>query len=244
VASTASAAPRIKPGVASLRAGEGYSFLLRRLHSLTGVVPIGAFLLEHFISNYEAFKGPEAYGAQVKFLNSLPFVVGLELFFIWIPILYHGLYGVYIWWRGDTNVGDYPWQGNWLYTSQRWTGIIALVYMVQHTYYLRFTGVHLPTHPMQSFAKVQGELTNPAMVAFYAVGIIAASWHFAYGVWLFCAKWGITTGEMARRRLGYLCLLLALGLISLGAASMYGFLSTPRQPLDLNTPESVAMHVK
>ena len=97
MASSASVAPRIKPGVPALRAGEGYSFLLRRLHSLTGIVPIGAFLLEHFISNYEAFKGPEAYGKQVAFLNSLPFVVGLELFFIWIPILYHGLYGVWIW---------------------------------------------------------------------------------------------------------------------------------------------------
>jgi len=244
VASASSVAPRIKPGVAPLRAGEGNSFLLRRLHSLTGIVPIGAFLLEHFISNYEAFKGPEAYGKQVAFLNSLPFVVGMELFFIWIPILYHGLYGVWIWWRGDSNVSDYPWQGNWLYTSQRWTGIIALIYIVQHTYYLRFTGLHLPTHPMQSFAKVQGEFQNPWMIAFYAVGIIAASWHFAYGIWLFCAKWGITTGEVARRRLGYLCVLLALGLISLGAVSMYGFLSTPRQPLEPDTPESIAMQVK
>jgi len=242
VASSAnSVAPSIRPGVASLRAGEGNSFLLRRLHSLTGVIPIGAFLLEHFISNFEAFKGPEAYGKQVAFLNSLPLVVGLELFFIWIPILYHGLYGVYIWWRGDTNVGDYPWQGNWLYTAQRWTGIIALVYMVQHTYYLRFTGVHLPTHPMQSFAKVQGELQNPLMVAFYVVGIIAASWHFCYGLWLFAAKWGITVGENARRRFGYVCLLLALGLITLGGASLYGFLSTPRQPLDANAPENIAV---
>ena len=66
MASASSVAPRIKPGVAPLRAGEGNSFLLRRLHSLTGIVPIGAFLLEHFISNYEAFKGPEAYGAQVN----------------------------------------------------------------------------------------------------------------------------------------------------------------------------------
>jgi succinate dehydrogenase / fumarate reductase, cytochrome b subunit len=242
VASSASSvAPRIKPGIASLRAGQGNSFWLRRLHSLTGIVPIGAFLLEHFISNFEAFKGPEAYGKQVAFLNSLPLVVGLELFFIWIPILYHGLYGVWIWWNGDSNLVDYPWQGNWLYTTQRWTGIIALVYMVQHTYYLRFTGVHLPTHPMQSFAKVQGEFQNPLMVAFYAIAIVAASWHFAYGLWLFCAKWGITTGEMARRRLGYLCVLLALGLIALGAASMYGFLSTPRQPLDPNAPENIAM---
>ena len=155
MASTASSvAPQIKSGVAPLRAGEGMSFVLRRLHSLSGVVPIGAFLLEHFISNAEAFKGPLAYGKQVEFLNSLPGVFFLELFFIWIPIAYHGLYGVYIWYRGDTNVAAYPWSGNWLYTAQRWTGIIALVYMVQHTWFLRFTGVHLPTHPMQSFASV------------------------------------------------------------------------------------------
>ena len=231
----------IKPGVAPLRAGQGNSFLLRRLHSISGIVPIGAFLLEHFISNFEAFKGPEAYGKQVAFLNSLPLVVALELFFIWIPILFHGLYGVWIWWNGDSNLGEYPWQGNWLYTAQRWTGIIALVYMIQHTYYLRFTGVHLPTHPMQSFAKVQGELQNPLMIVFYAVAIVAASWHFSYGIWLFCAKWGITTGEAARRRLGYLCAVLALGLITLGAASMYGFLSTPRLPLDQNAPDNIAM---
>ena len=246
MASTASPAvpvPKIKHGVAPLRAGEGYSFLLRRLHSLTGIVPIGAFLLEHFISNYEAFKGPEAYGKQVAFLNSLPFVVGLELCFIWIPILYHGLYGVWIWWNGDTNVGDYPWQGNWLYTAQRWTGIVALIFMVQHTYYLRFTGMHLPTCPDLSFAKVQHEFQNPWMIAFYCVGIIAASWHFAYGLWLFCAKWGITTGETARRRLGYLCLLIALGLVGIGATSMYGFLSTPLRPLG-SCPQSIVTQLR
>jgi succinate dehydrogenase / fumarate reductase cytochrome b subunit len=215
-----------------LRAGEGTSFLLRRLHSLSGVVPIGAFLLEHFISNAEAFRGPISYGKQVEFLNSLPGVFLLELFFIWLPILYHGLYGIYIWYRGDTNLAAYPWGGNWLYTSQRWTGLIAFAYIVQHTYHLRFTGTMLGSHPDQAFAKVQAEFHSPWMVAFYIVGIIAASWHFSYGLWLFAAKWGITTGENARRRLGYVCLVLYLGLISIGALSMYGFLKTPPQPLD------------
>jgi succinate dehydrogenase / fumarate reductase, cytochrome b subunit len=230
VASAASStAPHIPQGVAPLRAGQGSSFVLRRLHSITGIVPIGLFLLEHFISNAEAFKGAEAYGKQVAFLNSLPFVVGLELFGIWIPILFHGLYGVY------------PWAGNWMYTAQRWTGIIALVYMVQHTYYLRFTGVHLPTHPMQAFAKVQGEFQNPWMVAFYAVAIVAASWHFCYGLWLFAAKWGITTGDRARRWFGYVCLLMAVGLIAIGAASMYGFLKTPYHPLGSDATESIVM---
>jgi succinate dehydrogenase / fumarate reductase cytochrome b subunit len=239
---SAPVSPKIEPGVAPLRAGQGTSFLLRRLHSISGVVPIGAFLVEHFISNAEAFKGPIAYGKQVEFLNSLPGVFLLELFFIWIPILYHGLYGVYIWYRGDTNVVDYPWSGNWLYTSQRWTGIIAFFYIVQHTLNLRFTGVHLATHPEQSFAKVQAQFHNPWMIAFYFVGIIAASWHFSYGLWLFAAKWGITTGENARRRLGYICLALALGLVSIGGLSMYGFLSAPPQPLDSSSSsENIVM---
>ena len=246
MASTASpidaSSARIAKGVAPLRAGQGYSFVLRRLHSLSGIVPIGAFLIEHFISNSEAAKGVEAYNGTVKFLTSLPFVHVLEWVFIFIPILYHALYGIYIWYSGESNVSEYPWAGNWLYTSQRWTGIIALIYMVQHTYYLRFTGVHLPTHPMQSFAKVQGEFQNPWMIAFYAVGIIAASWHFSYGLWLFAAKWGITTGERARRWFGYLCLMLALGLVSIGAVSMYGFLKTPLQPLDSSSSsENIVM---
>lgn len=236
MASASSSAPAIKHGVAPLRAGQGSSFVLRRLHSLSGIVPIGLFLLEHFISNAEAFKGVDAYGKQVAFLNSLPFVLGLEVFGIWIPILFHGLYGIYIWYRGDSNVAAYPWTGNWMYTAQRWTGIIAFAYMIQHTYYLRFSGVRLPEHPMQSFAKVQHEFQNPWMVAVYAIAIVAASWHFSYGLWLFAAKWGITTGDRARRWFGYACILLAVGLIGIGAASMYGFLSTAPQTLNPTGP--------
>src|ERR1700689_4044195 len=83
-------------GVEPLRAGQGTSFIWRRLHSLLGVVPIGAFLLEHLLSNFEALKGPIAYGQQVKFLNSLPLVRVLEWVFIFLPLLYHAFYGVWI----------------------------------------------------------------------------------------------------------------------------------------------------
>ena len=43
----------------------------------------------------------------------------LEWVFIFLPILYHGLYGVYIWLRGKSNVVYYPWAGNWMYVAQR-----------------------------------------------------------------------------------------------------------------------------
>ena len=159
MASTASpidaSSTRIAKGVAPLRAGQGSSFVLRRLHSLSGIVPIGAFLIEHFISNSEAANGVEAYNGTVKFLTSLPFVHVLEWVFIFIPILYHALYGIYIWYRGDSNVSDYPWTGNWLYTSQRWTGIIAFVYILYHVIDMRFMGVHLMGGGYQyAFSKV------------------------------------------------------------------------------------------
>ena len=121
----------VKGSVAPLRAGQGYSFWLRRLHSLTGIIPVGAFLFEHIlISNASAIGGPVAYASQVRFLASLPLVPILELFGIWLPILFHALYGFYIWYRGETNVGEYPWTGNWMYTAQRWTGAIAFAYIL------------------------------------------------------------------------------------------------------------------
>src|SRR5712671_3611941 len=155
-------------GVKPLRAGQGTSFLLRRLHSLSGIVPIGAFLVEHFISNAFATRGPDAYAKQVEFLSSFPFVVALELFGIWLPILYHSLYGFYIWYRGESNAVAYPWAGNWMYSAQRWTGAIAFFYMVWHTWHLRFSGVHLLTYPGSAFGKVQNELIgHPWAFVFY-----------------------------------------------------------------------------
>jgi len=126
---------------------------LRRLHSLSGIVPIGAFLVEHYVSNAEAAKGAAAYNATVKFLNSLPFVLFLEWGLIFTPILYHGLYGLYIWYRGESNLAEYPWVGNWMYAAQRWTGAIAFVYMGYHTYEMRFSGVHLFGNPGGGFWK-------------------------------------------------------------------------------------------
>ena len=157
MAATVSAPAPLGPAVAPLRAGQGYSFWLRRLHSLSGIVPVGAFLLEHIlVSNATAIGGPAAYARQVRFLASLPLVPVLEIFGIWLPILFHALYGFYIWYRGEINVGDYPWTGNWMYTLQRWTGGIAFLYIIWHTYTMRFSGIDLHEYP-GSFVRQSAE---------------------------------------------------------------------------------------
>lgn len=217
------ASPNIK-GVQPLRAGEGNSFLWRRLHSLTGIIPIGAFLVEHIISNWEIVNGPVAYAKQVLFLNSLPMVRVLEWGFIFIPLLYHALYGVFIAVRGRSNVNVYPWAGNRLYLLQRISGLIAFAYIVYHVITQRFMGVSLPEHPGYAYAKVQYELLNHGIFAVYVIAMIATCFHFAYGVWLFAAKWGITPGNMARKRFGWVCagvgsVLCIMGLVSIWAVT-------------------------
>ena len=235
------AVPTVKRGVQPLRAGQGTSFFWHKLHSLLGIIPIGAFLLEHLLSNFEALKGPAAYGAQVRFLNSLPLVRVLEWTFIFIPLLYHGIYGVWIWLRGKSNVVYYPWAGNWMYTMQRYTGLVALLYIGQHVARQRFMGISLPEHPYAAFAKVQHELANPWMLAVYIVAMIAICWHFAYGIWLFAAKWGITPGETARKRAGYFCAALGLVLVVMGLASIWAFISPQYQNAPENPPAAVSL---
>lgn len=238
-----SPAPTLRQGVRPLRAAQGTSFFWRKLHSLLGIIPIGAFLLEHLLSNFEALKGPAAYGAQVRFLNSLPLVRVLEWTLIFLPILYHGMYGVYIWLRGKSNIVYYPWAGNWMYTAQRYTGLLALLYIGQHVARQRFMGVQLPEHPMAAFAKVQHELANPWMLAVYVIAMIAICWHFSYGIWLFAAKWGITPGAVARRRFGYVCAVFGVTLAVMGLASIWAFVGPDFRNAPDNPPPAVSMTI-
>jgi succinate dehydrogenase / fumarate reductase cytochrome b subunit len=236
---------RGRRSVQPLRPGEGHSFFWRRLHSLTGIVPIGAFLVEHIISNFETWNGPLAYAQQVKFLNSLPLVRVLEWVFIFIPLAYHAGYGVFIWLRGRSNVNVYPWAGNWGYYAQRITGLIALLYIGYHVWSQRFHGVSLPENPQYAFHKVQLELENTWVLAAYIIAMIATCWHFAYGIWLFAAKWGITPGNRARKRFGYICAAGGSALCALGLIAIYSVVwkypnapipYMPQQPAGITEP--------
>lgn len=241
MASTAQSSTTALPkGVAPLRAGTGTSFLWRRLHSLTGIVPVGLFLLEHLISNAEAITGAHAYNAQVKFLTGLPFRLGLEFVGIFIPLLFHALYGIYIWWRGENNVIDYSLAGNWFYTLQRYTGILVFFYVAFHLYTMRFTGIHLTEHYDAAFWKVQVELAHPLLAAVYAVGMVAACWHFGYGLFLFAAKWGIVTGPKAQKRAQVLGIGLAIVLSLAGLVTMWAFMTAPKQTFNPAWEQPVA----
>jgi succinate dehydrogenase / fumarate reductase cytochrome b subunit len=71
--------------------------------------------------------------------------------------------------------------------------------------------------------------------------MIAVCWHFAYGIWLFAAKWGITPGATARRRFGWVCLALGVVLAVMGLASIWAFIGPKYQNAPENVPVSTSI---
>ncbi|MBI4358536.1 MAG: succinate dehydrogenase [Candidatus Omnitrophica bacterium] len=130
----------------------------------------------------------------------MPFVVFLEITFIGLPILYHAGYGIFVTLSGKTNLSSYPFTQNYLYTLQRITGIIALIYIAYHVYETRIVNAVYGTEV--SFARMQEIMSNPFLFWFYVVGLAAVCFHFANGVWGFCVSWGITVSEKSQRNVG------------------------------------------
>src|SRR5258706_8918999 len=106
------------------------SYFLRKLHSFTGLLPVGAFLAEHFWSNSAALVSAKKYDDVSQELQTIPFRLIVEWGAIFLPMLFHGGYGVYIWWRGQAHLSAYPRGGELRYTPQRYTGLCAFSFFL------------------------------------------------------------------------------------------------------------------
>ncbi|MFQ5477562.1 MAG: succinate dehydrogenase cytochrome b558 subunit [Candidatus Binatia bacterium] len=198
-------------------------FLLRRLHSLSGIVPIGGFLLFHFFENGKILAGPQAWaeGAEAIQAVPLPILLTLEITVLYVPILFHAFYGLYIVRTGRPNFATYGYQRNYFYTLQRLSGVIAFFFIGFHVastrirYYL--TGVDA------DFSEMQSWMANPLVLAVYVVGVLASVFHFANGIWGFSVSWGLTVGPRAQRVLQAACLTLFVGMSVLGLNIILAF---------------------
>jgi succinate dehydrogenase / fumarate reductase, cytochrome b subunit len=190
-----------------------HSFFWRKFHSFTGIFPVGAFLAEHFWSNSYALVSVAKYNETSRELQTIPWKVFIEAAFIWLPILFHGGYGVYVWWEGKSNVSAYPWVSNWMYTLQRWSGLLAFAFIGWHVYTERFL-----THGHSTFADVHRALAHPLYLAFYLLGVVASSFHLGNGIWNFLCKWGITATARSQRAAAYLGAAVAIVFSVVGVA--------------------------
>lgn len=187
-------------------------FIWRRLHSLSGLVPVGVFLLEHIYTNAYSLVSPEKYNDKIAGLQGIPFVVLIEIFGIFLPLMFHALYGLVIVYKGKSNVHQYGYESNWRYTAQRITGVIGLIFICYHVSATRLTS-YFNQEPM-SYQWMQDLLQSPWKMWFYLVGSIGIIFHFCNGLWTFCIVWGITVTKVAQK----LSLQVFMGLFALLAS--------------------------
>ena len=211
-------------GRGKLREMQQTSFWARRIHSLSGVLPIGAFLLEHMFENSYSTQGPAAYNAMVMKIQELPYVLWMEVFIIILPILFHAVYGTWIALQAKYNVVQYPHFRNWMFTLQRITGIILFFYIGMHFYETRVQVFFDESIKLHFFEYMRDEIfSNPLYVGLYVAGILSAAFHFANGLWTFGIVWGITAGRKAQQLSSYACAGLGVLVAGMGINSLLGF---------------------
>ncbi len=136
-------------------------FLLRRLHSLSGVAPIGLFLFPHLTTNASIVwgeklnksevsasaleaagvaphAGVETFQHEVEFIHNLPALILIEIGVLFLPIAFHAILGIWFASSGRINVDRYGYQNNWRYTLQRLSGYLGVVFIFLHITSLRF----------------------------------------------------------------------------------------------------------
>jgi succinate dehydrogenase / fumarate reductase cytochrome b subunit len=201
----------------------GNSFYSRKLHSLLGVIPIGIFLIEHFITNFEAVNGNDAFIDAVHFLHGIPFIFFLELFGIWLPLLYHGVYGLYIAFQSKNNVQRYKYHRNFMFTLQRITGVATLAFIIWHTWQTRVS-VALGNVVLDDLGQLMHDiLSNPIYFTLYLIGVVAAVFHFSNGMWSFLVSWGITVGPRAQKVSSYIWTVAFFVITLVAVLGMFGF---------------------
>lgn len=196
-------------------------FFNRRLHSLLGVIPVGIFLAQHLVINHFATNGVESFNKAAGFMGNLPFRIFLETFIIFLPLLFHAIYGLYIAFTANNNTGRYGFFRNWMFTLQRVSGVITLVFVSWHVWETRIAAEFGAKVDFQMMADI---LSSPLMFWFYAIGIISTVFHFANGLWSFLVSWGITVTPRSQLISTYVTIAIFVALSYIGISTLYAFI--------------------
>jgi succinate dehydrogenase / fumarate reductase cytochrome b subunit len=203
-------------------------FVLRRLHSLLGLVPVGAFLVFHLWENSQSRLGAAHYNQDVvgalQQLNYLPII---ELVVIALPLLFHAGYGLAIIGTGRAEPLRYAYARNRFYWLQRISGIGLILFLLLHVGLTRIAGLLEPAIRADLFGHMQQALSNPAIFTLYLIGLLLAVFHLANGLATAAIAWGLTSSAAAQRRFGWVCAGLGVLLAALGIHGLIGFLIAP-----------------
>ena len=158
---------------------------------------------------------------ESEFTRILPFEVAIEAVALWIPLLYHAIYGLVITVTSAPNVGDYGWERNVQYTLQRITGIVALLFILFHFFTTR--GWFYQSGVETNYARMHAFMMDPVYLSIYIIGTLACLYHLTNGIFTFCITWGITVGPRAQTMVNRACVVLFLAFGVMAVVTLISF---------------------
>src|SRR5699024_6940012 len=179
------------------------------------------FLVQHLIINHFAVYGVESFDKAANFMASLPFVLFLEIFVIYLPILFYAILGVYIVFVAKNNTRRYGYFRNWMFFLHTIIGIITLVFIVWHVWETRVQ-IGLGNEELE-FSLMENILSSTFMFWFYVAGIVSTTFHFANGLWSFLVSWGITVTPRSQKIATYATILIFLAVTYIGIRALFAF---------------------
>lgn len=196
-------------------------FYWRRLHSLLGLIPVGLFVTMHLFINFSATNGAESFNKASETMESLPFLPILEWVVIYIPLMFHAFYGVYIAFTAKSNLKRFGTTRNWFFMLQRLTGIFLVVFIAWHIWQTRLQKTIADAEV--NYDMMADIVSNPAMLAFYIVGILAATFHLSNGIWSFLVSWGITQSPKSQKVATWVTMIFFVLLSVVGVMAILAF---------------------
>ena len=197
------------------------SFWLGKLFSLAGIIPLGVYVVVHLYQNLRGLSGAEAFDQHLASSRSLPFIVPVTILVIWIPIAFHGLYGLFAMKKARSNFIQLPHFENFKYVVQRLSGIGLLLFIPAHIYKTRIEPTLAGT-PLNFHHMVEG-MHEPLTFGVYILGVLGVAFHLANGVWQFSIGWGITTSQKGMRRMQTISFIFFSVLLAMGYGAIFGF---------------------
>ena len=212
-------------------------FWLRRLHSASGVLPLGGFLLEHLWTNASALWGQRRFDSAVARIEALPGLVAIEVLGIFLPLAFHAGYGLWLTRRSRANVGTYPYTRNWGYLLQRISGLVLLAFLLFHLWEFRIQKWLFGMDSRSFYPVLAAGLSStrwgiPWRAVFYLAGLLAACTHFGNGLFGFACTWGLAGSRRAQKRFFAACCALGAGTFLLGTLTVVHFATGPFWPHD------------
>lgn len=185
-------------------ARERRAFWIRKLFSLTGVVPLGVFVVVYLWIGARAMQGRDAFDAAVRQWQNGPYSLAVEVVLFWLPLVFHAAVGLKILTEARPSLRKAPFAGQWMYLLQRVSAIVALALIVYHGYQFRWEPLFGRVDRQDLFPLLCAELSKtaggiPWLAVFYLVGLAAIVYHLANGLHGFCFSWGITASRRAER---------------------------------------------